>query len=231
MGVPFDGVARGPRDGVQEVACGMGFGALPTGHQPRGEHGGPGCAAARHEVGRWQGTVPAGDDGAGLSSRTFARCRVRCDNTARRRRTLRAGPVRRRGTGSCRSSWARGTRGRQSRRAKVHDVDTLLVTSRSVDRVAGRKGPLAHPPELTYPCCLPALGEFGEMMPHEGSGPSLAQDRAPPETGPDGCRRTGPTARRTPREPDDSVQAARSGILVALPRSMITIGGAPGGFA
>jgi hypothetical protein len=23
-----------------------------------------------------------------------------------------------------------------------------------------RKGPLAHPPEPAYPCCLPALGEL-----------------------------------------------------------------------
>ena len=26
-----------------------------------------------------------------------------------------------------------------------------------------------HPAEPTYPCCLPALGEFSEMTPHEGS--------------------------------------------------------------
>ena len=37
------------------------------------------------------------------------------------------------------------------------------------------KGPPAHPPELTCPCCLPALGEFSEMTPHEGSGKSLTQ--------------------------------------------------------
>ena len=41
----------------------------------------------------------------------------------------------------------------------------------------GAKGPPAHPPELTYPCCLPALGEFSEMTPYEGSPPSLAQRR------------------------------------------------------
>ena len=32
-----------------------------------------------------------------------------------------------------------------------------------------KKGPPAHPPEPTYPCCLPALGGFSEMTPHEGS--------------------------------------------------------------
>ncbi len=39
----------------------------------------------------------------------------------------------------------------------------------------GMKGPPAHPSELTCPCCLPALGEFSEMTPYEGSGTSLTQ--------------------------------------------------------
>ena len=46
---------------------------------------------------------------------------------------------------------------------------------RQSGRPPGAKGPPAHPPELTYPCCLPALGEFSEMTPHEGSRTSLAQ--------------------------------------------------------
>ena len=37
----------------------------------------------------------------------------------------------------------------------------------------------AHPPEPAYPCCLPALGEFREMTPHEGS-PSVYADRRSP---------------------------------------------------
>ena len=36
-------------------------------------------------------------------------------------------------------------------------------------RSTGMQGPLAHPPEPAYPCCLPALGEFSGMTPHEGS--------------------------------------------------------------
>jgi hypothetical protein len=28
--------------------------------------------------------------------------------------------------------------------------------------------PPVHPTELTYPCCLPTLGELGEMPPHGG---------------------------------------------------------------
>src|SRR5690606_11668437 len=30
-----------------------------------------------------------------------------------------------------------------------------------------------------YPCCLPALGEFGEMVPHEGSARQPNRDPAP----------------------------------------------------
>jgi hypothetical protein len=30
------------------------------------------------------------------------------------------------------------------------------------------KGPPVHPPELAYPCCLPALGRFTRWTPHEG---------------------------------------------------------------
>ena len=30
-----------------------------------------------------------------------------------------------------------------------------------------------HPAELAYPCCLPALGEFRKITPHEGSGSSV----------------------------------------------------------
>ncbi len=80
-------------------------------------------------------------------------------------------------------------------------------------RVRGRKGPLAHPPELTYPCCLPALGEFGEMMPHEGSAPTLAQVGAALET----RSPTRSSARSTTAPPGgDSVGEPPSGILVAL---------------
>ena len=31
-----------------------------------------------------------------------------------------------------------------------------------------KEGPLAHPTEVTDPCCLPALGELGDVSPREG---------------------------------------------------------------
>ena len=34
-----------------------------------------------------------------------------------------------------------------------------------------------HPTELAYPCCLPALGEFGKMPPHGGLAQSLGERR------------------------------------------------------
>ena len=34
-----------------------------------------------------------------------------------------------------------------------------------------------HPTELAYPCCLPALGEFGKMPPHGGLPRSLGDGR------------------------------------------------------
>ena len=37
--------------------------------------------------------------------------------------------------------------------------------------------PPVHPPEPIYPCCLPALGEFYEMAPHEGLTHTLAHSR------------------------------------------------------
>ena len=54
-----------------------------------------------------------------------------------------------------------------------------------------KKGPPAHPPELTYPCCLPALGEFSEMTPHEGSAHRLPQARVSTNSGLGRARRAG----------------------------------------
>ena len=45
---------------------------------------------------------------------------------------------------------------------------SLPIRPQSVAR-EDAKGPPVHPPEPAYPCCLPALGEFGGMTPHGGS--------------------------------------------------------------
>ncbi len=41
--------------------------------------------------------------------------------------------------------------------------------------------PLAHPPEPAYPCCLPALGGFSGVTPHEGSAKKDSPSRASAE--------------------------------------------------
>jgi hypothetical protein len=50
--------------------------------------------------------------------------------------------------------------------------------------------PLAHPPEPAYPCCLPALGGFSGITPHEGS----AKKNSP-------CATVRPTAHARPPRP------------------------------
>src|SRR4051794_28705747 len=79
------------------------------------------------------------------------------------------------------------------------------------------KGPLAHPPEPAYPCCLPALGRFTGVAPHEGSAASVvgsstglpprfaialpnAPDPRRPLASPDGFRTT-----RVPRPHEEFV--------------------------
>ncbi|GGR69398.1 hypothetical protein GCM10010236_24580 [Streptomyces eurythermus] len=37
----------------------------------------------------------------------------------------------------------------------------------------GTQAPPTHPPEPTYPCCLPALGEFSQIAPREGLCPTV----------------------------------------------------------
>jgi len=39
--------------------------------------------------------------------------------------------------------------------------------ARGSARVDSKRSP-AYPKELTYPCCRQALGELGELSPHEG---------------------------------------------------------------
>ena len=71
--------------------------------------------------------------------------------------------------------------------AAVQRLRHAATLARAADTASGRhpcrtgstgtKGPPAHPPEPAYPCCLPALGEFSGLTPHEGSLRSLS---APP---------------------------------------------------
>jgi len=83
------------------------------------------------------------------------------------------------------------------------------------------QGPPVHPPEPTCPCCLPALGEFSEIVPHEGSGPSLAQDGRSSEAGPctsllAACPEA-PERHQPGGQRPDSVAGRPSGILDTLP--------------
>src|SRR5207342_1720088 len=61
---------------------------------------------------------------------------------------------------------------RQGARAvRRNGPDAALGVARArAARIGGAdlKRSLAHPKELTYPCCLPALGELGEVSPREG---------------------------------------------------------------
>ncbi len=49
--------------------------------------------------------------------------------------------------------------------------------------IGQNKGLPTHPPEPAYPCCLPALGEFCEVTPHEEPRPSLRHNRHPRQRG------------------------------------------------
>src|SRR5581483_8284534 len=52
-------------------------------------------------------------------------------------------------------------------------------------RARASERPLAHPPEPAYPCCLPALGGFSGVTPHEGSAKKDSPSRAAPEPVPE----------------------------------------------
>ena len=57
------------------------------------------------------------------------------------------------------------------------DRGRLATGRRPTARPANRRPP-THPPEPTYPCCLPALGEFSQIAPREGLRPAYLIARA-----------------------------------------------------
>ena len=62
--------------------------------------------------------------------------------------------------------------------------DFLCARSRlSRLRIGRNEGLPTHPPEPAYPCCLPALGEFCEVTPHEEPRSSLRHNRHPRQRG------------------------------------------------
>lgn len=56
------------------------------------------------------------------------------------------------------------------------------------------KRPPAHPTELACPCCLPALGELGEVPPHGGLARSLGEGPGQTKTTPSVARQADFTA-------------------------------------
>src|SRR5215469_285467 len=57
-----------------------------------------------------------------------------------------------------------------------------LILAREGKNPSG-EGPLAHPPEPAYPCCLPALGELAGLTPCEGSVAQSSQPTRQPKPG------------------------------------------------
>src|SRR5215469_17012868 len=115
------------------------------------------------------------------------------------------------------------------------------------------KGPPAHPPELAYPCCLPALGDLARLAPCEGSaaqfspaGPRLwplpapaAPVSCPAEDSPSGLGRTlgkrvggNPSGVRISYPPppltcDDALGSHSRGALHAIARVSFSVSVAP----
>ncbi|GAA2383162.1 hypothetical protein GCM10010420_01490 [Streptomyces glaucosporus] len=63
----------------------------------------------------------------------------------------------------------------------------------------GKQAPPTHPPELTYPCCLPALGGFSEMAPREGLHPAYRMPETTRARGRAGGGRGGTGSQPLPR--------------------------------
>src|SRR6478736_7239454 len=84
------------------------------------------------------------------------------------------------------------------------------------------KRPPAHPTELACPCCLPALGELGEVPPHGGLARSLGE--------PPGRTKMRPPSRfhgTTRRPVTSSAEVSPSGLWRSLGKrvGLIALGG------
>ena len=62
---------------------------------------------------------------------------------------------------------------------RFRGLPLLQLKTQSPLHIGRNKGLPTHPPEPAYPCCLPALGEFCEVTPHEEPRPSLRHNRHP----------------------------------------------------
>ena len=97
--------------------------------------------------------------------------------------------------------------------------DCLCARSRLSRPCIGRnKGLPTHPPEPAYPCCLPALGEFCEVTPHEEPRPSLRHNRHPRQRGRRQCS-DGPRRGDEPRRPGQCADATADRTLTPFQAS------------
>ena len=222
-------VATGTAGGAGGPCEAVGFGVLPAGHQPRGERGPvvvEDDAAGAAQVSLRVTTASAAAHSPGAHAATARRAGAGCCARGRGHDVL-TGHADIMGTTTARTpiSDRESPRcGPESDRMPGTEAPQP-VEKRRMPRgggrhtrtvgcaVRGRKGPLAHPPELTYPCCLPALGGVRRDDAARGVCTHPSPGR---------CRARNPLHRAPRRAPGrrlsggDSAGAPPSGILVAL---------------